>query len=516
MKKVFLFIFIPFIIVSLCGAQVKKADLAGRWYSASKDVLASELQSYLRNARPPEINGEIIALISPHAGFPYSGPIAAYGFDAVRDKKADIKTVVIIGFSHRRHYEGIAVFDGDGFQTPLGVVGIERDITEALIAAEKNIYSYPVAFSGENSIETQIPFLQMVLKDFKIVLIAMGEQDSATCRVLGDALYAVLKDKRDILLVASTDMSHYLPYNKARRVDKSTISAIKKFDPDLLYRESQIAGHRLMCGYGAVSATMIAARKLGADKIEVLKYANSGDTAGSKDNVVGYLSAVMIKSALPGKTGPVAGEKQKAGVRRTHAAKNNGTIQGEGEMLTEEQKDKMLKLARKSIINYLKSGKKLAVKETDSALNNEMGAFVTLHKRGQLRGCIGNLVGRGPFYLTVRDMAVEAAVADPRFQPVTLDEMEEIDIEISALSPMEKINNPEIIEVGKHGVLVRRGFASGVYLPQVATETGWNREQFMNSLCGQKAGMPSNAWKKGECDIYIFTALVFDEKEKKH
>ena len=183
-------------------------------------------------------------------------------------------------------------------------------------------------------------------------------------------------------------------------------------------------------------------------------------------------------------------------------------------MLNKEQKAKLLKIARDSITHYLETGKRLDIKEGDSVLNAEMGAFVTLHERGELRGCIGNLQGHGPFYLTVRDMAVEAATGDPRFNPITLEEMNDVDIEISTLSPLEKIDDPEKIKVGKHGVLVRSGFTSGVYLPQVAVETKWNREQFMDSLCGQKAGMPEDAWKKGKCDIYIFTALVFGEKEK--
>ena len=173
----------------------------------------------------------------------------------------------------------------------------------------------------------------------------------------------------------------------------------------------------------------------------------------------------------------------------------------------------MLELAEKAITYYLKNGKRLQIEESDTVLNKEMGAFVTLHKDGRLRGCIGNLIGRGPFYLTVRDMAVEAATGDPRFKPVTLDEMKDIDIEISALSPMEKIDDPQKIEMGKHGVMVRSGFTSGVYLPQVATETGWSREEFMNSLCAEKAGIPENSWKTGKCEIYIFTAEVFGGKE---
>ena len=182
-------------------------------------------------------------------------------------------------------------------------------------------------------------------------------------------------------------------------------------------------------------------------------------------------------------------------------------------MLNKEQKQKILKLARDSIAYYLKTGKRLEVKESDIVLNKEMGAFVTLHKNGSLRGCIGNIIGRGPFYLTVRDMAVASAVEDPRFSKVASKETDEIDIEISALSQLEKIDDPKKIEVGKHGVLVKQGFQSGVYLPQVAKETGWTRDEFMTSLCGEKAGIDPDAWKRGECEIYIFTAEVFGEKE---
>jgi len=182
-------------------------------------------------------------------------------------------------------------------------------------------------------------------------------------------------------------------------------------------------------------------------------------------------------------------------------------------MLDNKRKEKLLKLARKSITHYLKTGKHLNVTESDPELTKDMGVFVTLRKGGELRGCIGNLIATGPLYAAVRDMAVEAATGDPRFQAVGLDEMDNIDIEISALSPMEKIKDYKKIEVGKHGVLVKSGFSSGVYLPQVATEAGWSLEEFMDSLCGQKASMDKDAWKKGTCEMHIFTAEVFGEKK---
>jgi len=181
-------------------------------------------------------------------------------------------------------------------------------------------------------------------------------------------------------------------------------------------------------------------------------------------------------------------------------------------ILNSAQRKRLLEIARSTIESYILTGSKPDIKESDETLNEDMGAFVTLHKAGKLRGCIGNIIGRGPLYATVCDMAIQSATSDPRFNPVTKNELDEIDIEISVLSSLERIYEPDKIIMGKHGVLVKRGFSSGVYLPQVATETGWTRNEFMDSLCAQKAGLPRDSWKKGECDIYIFSAEVFGEK----
>lgn len=181
-------------------------------------------------------------------------------------------------------------------------------------------------------------------------------------------------------------------------------------------------------------------------------------------------------------------------------------------MLTKEQKKRLLEIARLSIETYLKSGKKLEVTEKDPVLLKEMGAFVTLHQRQELRGCIGNMVAHQPLYLTVRDMAIEAAVGDPRFSALELDELKSIEIEISALSPLEKIKSADQIELCRHGVLLRKGFNSGVFLPQVAKETGWSKEEFLSCLCAHKAGLPADAWKDGSCELFIFEAEVFSEK----
>jgi len=242
-----------------------------------------------------------------------------------------------------------------------------------------------------------------------------------------------------------------------------------------------------MCGLGTVTAAMIAAKNLGANKFRVLKQSTSAEASGDPSRVVGYLSAAIVKDNI---------EKESDDMDK---------------ILNDQQRKELLKLARDTIVLYLKQGKTLEPEITDPKLKEVMGVFVTLHHNQQLRGCIGNIVGTQPLYAGVRDMAISAATKDPRFRPVTRNELKDIDIEISVLSPLEKISDPEKIIAGEHGVVVRDTFRSGVYLPQVATETGWNREEFMNSLCGQKAGMAADAWKKGECDIYIFSAEVFGE-----
>jgi AmmeMemoRadiSam system protein B/AmmeMemoRadiSam system protein A len=507
------FLFTIIIIVSVAAgvcAEAKHADLAGSWYTASPDQLRSELEKYLRDARVGKIGGDILGVIAPHAGFRFSGPVAAYAYKAVMEKNPS--KVIVVGFTHRRYFpDRIAVLTDEAFVTPLGRALIDTDIANKLIAYDRNIQYIPQAFDAENSIEMEVPFIQVALKDARLVIVALCDQRLENCRLLADALYSVLQNEKDFVLVASTDMCHYLSYDVTNKRDAETIAAIKTLDPDSFYFGSLKERHELMCGYGAVYAVMSVCKRLGADKVEVLKYANSGDTSGMKDRVVGYLSAAFIKSGKEKEAAIAEGTARKVfrGIFEKTEKKE------EQSMFSQEQKEELLKIARDTIRYYLETGKRLDVEVRDEALKQDMGAFVTLRKHGQLRGCIGHMVATAPLYLTVRDMAISAATEDPRFAPVTLDELDDIEMEISALSPMRKIDDYSKIEMGKHGVMVKSGWRSGVYLPQVADETGWDREQFMSSLCAHKAGISPDAWKTGNCDIYVFTAEVFEEKEAK-
>lgn len=480
---IFTLLLLPSVAFTL---DIKDADLAGTWYPADADTLSKQIKDYLNPANPAAIDADLIAIISPHAGIEYSGPVAAFGFKLAENKKID--TVVVVGFSHRKDYDGIALFDKDGIRTPLGILYTDKDLTKKLISGNKKIFADAGAFKEENSLELILPFIQAGLGSPRVVLIAIGRQSWENCEILGESLYQTLKEQKNFLIVASSDMSHYLSDAQAKEIDTGTAGLIKEMEPQKLFLYCD--GNNRLCGLASVVSTMLAAKKLGANKAHVLRQADSGDMTGEKGRVVGYISAALVKENIKSKT-----------------EKDNMEI-----FLTEQQKNKLLKIARDTIAYHLSAGKILEVKEDDPMLNQPLGAFVTLHKKGQLKGCIGNMIGRAPLYLTVRDMAVAAASEDPRFSPVRKNELEDIAIEISVLSPLKKIDNPDEIIVRKHGVLVKNSFTSGVYLPQVATETSWTKEQFMDSLCGNKAGMSPDAWKTGKCEIYIFTAEVFAEK----
>ncbi len=466
---------------------IKKADLSGKWYSSNPYLLRREINGYLSKANPVNYNAEMIALIVPHAGLSYSGRSAAYAFKAV--KKEKISTVIVVGFSHRANHDGVAVFDYEGLRTPLGVVYSDRELISEITSLNKKIFKENSAFDDENSVEMILPFAQVALPKAKVLLLAIGKQSYENSQLLGEALYKIANNRDDVLIVASTDMSHYLPKTLADKTDGLTESYIKEMNPKNLYKKSY--GQNRMCGTGAVVAVMIAAKKLGADKAYILNRSNSARKKSDKEKVVGYLSAAFVKSNKKEK-------KEEKDMDKT---------------ISEQNKKDLLSLARKTISLYINEGKVLDYKNDNPVFDEVMGVFVTLHKDGRLRGCIGNIIGRKPLYRGVIDMAISASTEDSRFPKLTKDELDEIDIEISVLTPLKKIDNPESIIMGKHGVLVKSFFKSGVYLPQVATETGWSREEFMSSLCGQKAGMEADAWKTGKCEIFTFTAEVFGEKD---
>lgn len=489
--------FYALMCVPAYGIDSQRSSLDGVFYPKERGDLETAISECISNAGIKNTYEHIIAIISPHAGYQYSGPTAGFCFKAIKGKSYN--TVIITGPSHRHFFNGAAVLDKDAYQTPLGSVYIDKDMAKSLVGYDSRINYYPMPFVNENSIETQIPFIQYAMPEVRIVPVLIGDKSYETCLLLAEALHNAIGARKDVLIVSSTDMSHFHPEDKARSIDMCVIDEIKKFQPEELFSFLTDRDNRdRPCGSMALVAVMIAAKKLGADTIDILRYETSASSSGNYESVVGYMSAVICCSK----------DTDFQGVRNNKITENKM----ENTILNSAQRSRLLEIARESIRNYLYSGKKQIFKENDHALNRELGLFVTLHKNSKLRGCIGNIIGRQPLYAGVSDMALEAAFSDPRFEPVTMDELANIEIEISVLSPLEKIDDPNSIVMGKHGVLVKKGFRSGVYLPQVALETGWSREEFMDSLCAQKAGIAKNSWKLNECDIYIFTAEVFGEK----
>ncbi|MFH1238745.1 MAG: AmmeMemoRadiSam system protein B, partial [bacterium] len=431
------------LFLSACSnaADVRQPAVAGMFYPDQAATLKSMVDDYLSKVPEQKVEGELMALIVPHAGYLFSGQVAAYAFKQLENKAYE--TVIVIGPSHQVGFDGIAVDTRDGYMTPLGEVKIDKSLVKKIIAQNKKITFYPAAFKEEHSVEVEIPFLQRALKkEFKLVPIVMGNPTMANCEILAKAIVKSIANK-NVLLVASSDMSHYYSYNQAVMMDKLVLADLEKFDLDGLTKHLD-AGAGQLCGQGPVIAVLLAAKQLGADKINVLKYANSGDVTRDKSRVVGYSASAITKTTL-----------EKGGTK----------------MLNKAQQEQLLKIARQTIETYLSTRKKPDFNITDKDLQDEQGAFVTLHKNGDLKGCIGNIIGRQPLWETVRDMAIESATGDPRFSPVTKEELKDIDIEISVLTKPERVKSADQIIMGTHGVIVRKGFSSGVFLPQVATET---------------------------------------------
>ena len=471
--------------------DIKLPNVAGSFYPDNPQELSAMIDGFLAAANPAPLSGEIFALVEPHAGYGFSGATAAFGYKLIQGKP--YHTVVVIAPSHQYGFSGVSVYPQKAFRTPLGDVEIDTEFTGKLLNRDKDIVFDPAAFQKEHSLEVELPFLQKTLTGFKIVPIVMGDCTLEMCRKLAALLKEAINTRKDVLIIASTDMYHGYDYEEADKIDNATLSYLKNMDAEGLYGGFREGKAQLCGGFGVVVAIMTA-KQLGHDSLSVLKHTNSAEVTGKMVKgiwTVGYSSCAIDSSdTLPAQD------------------KN-----GEGAMFNKVQRKRLIDIARSSIEQYLKTGKKIELTENDPVFVRELGAFVTLNEHGELRGCIGHMIGDGPLYLTIRDMAIEAAVHDPRFPPVTVSELKDIGIEISVLSPLERVYSADKIEMGKHGVLVRRGFSSGVFLPQVATETGWSKEEFLSQLCAQKAGLSPDAWKDPATEIYIFSAEVFSEHE---
>ena len=466
--------------------EIRRAAVAGSFYPADPATLARQVREFLNRASKEEIPGKIVALVSPHAGYLYSGQVAAQAFKLVEG--ADFETVIVVAPSHRVFFQGASVYDRGGFETPLGTVSVDKDLCRKIMAESEILRFLPQGHSQEHSLEVQLPFLQGALGKFSLAPIVIGDQSFATCQKVGQAIARGAKGK-NVLLVASTDLSHFHSYDRAVKIDQVLLEDIRAYDPEKLQQDLQEEKAEA-CGGGPVIAVMIASRELGANESRVLSYRNSGDVTGDRSGVVGYAAAVFYRNP---------GAAEKAGAR-----KKAGISLG----LQEEEKKALRRIALAAIEGKLKGVRSAPAEKLGSNLQEKRGAFVSLHKSGRLRGCIGQIVPTQPLQQTIADMAVAAAFDDPRFDPLTLREMKDLELEISVLTPMERLKNPDEIEIGRHGLYLKKGFCSGLLLPQVAVEYGWDRNTFLEETC-REAGLSRGAWKEKGTEIYIFSADIF-------
>ena len=480
--------------------KVFESMLAGQWYDADKDKLTAEIDGYLAKADAPPLE-HVQALIVPHAGYRYSGPIAAYGYKQVAGKR--FSRVVVMGPSHRLPMEDVAsVPDVTHYATPLGEVPLDTDFIAAL-TKHPQFKCIPGADTEEHSVQIQIPLLQRAVGDFKLVPIVVGQLDAETTRAMAKVLSSLID--ADTLMVASSDFTHYGPNygyqpfkddveNNLKKLDMGAWECIQRKDPGAFAEYVRRTGDTI-CGRCPIGVLL--AMLAPESEPHLLKYDTSGHIMGDTTNSVSYLAIAFTGAWKKGES--------------VAASEEAGTT------LTEEDKGQLLALARGTLEGYIKNGQaptpdQLGIKITPG-MSQIMGAFVTLTEKGELRGCIGEIVPMRALYKAVAEHAIDSGVNDNRFRPVTADELPLLHYEITAWpkAPQPVASYKDIV-LGKHGIVLRKSGRTALFLPQVPGEQGWDIEQTLTHL-SMKAGLPPDAWKEG-ASFSVFEGIIFSEKGK--
>lgn len=466
---------------------------AGRFYSDDPVELRSNLAKLFANA-VPKSQKSVIAVISPHAGYVFSGEVAASAFNQI-DNTKEYENIFVLASSHVKYLNGASVYFQGDYITPLGNVTVNTALAKELIDNNKLFSFDNEADANEHSLEVQLPFLQYHMKtDFKVVPIIIGTQSKKDCKAIAEILKPYFYNDKNLFII-STDFSHYPSYKNAVATDLATANALLLNSPkellNTIERNADKGIYNLatsMCGWTSVLTMLYMTHDNPGITISPILYKNSGDSPyGEKDRVVGYYALA---------------------VSYNKAAQNDTEFN-----LTEKDKETLLHIARNTVDTYIQKSKVPEINSTlfSENLNTHCGAFVTLHKNGKLRGCIGRFKVDEPLYQIVQQMAIAASTQDTRFEPVKKDELNNIEVEISVLTPLKKIDSVDEIVLGKHGIYIKKGYSSGTFLPQVATDTGWSLEEFLGHCARDKARIGWDGWKDAE--IYIYEAIVFSEDE---
>lgn len=474
-------------MINTCNGQqsepvVRPATQANRFYTGDARELSEEVDSFLALHRGATIYHHVAAVIVPHAGYYFSGRVAASAYMSVPADQP-YKRIFLLGPSHHEWLDGASVnTEADYYATPLGNVKVDRETARSITEAD-SVFSYqPKAHDREHCLEVQLPFLQRRLGDVPpIVPIIISTNDFNKLKRIAHVLKPYFTEEN--LFVISSDFSHYPSYEDACEVDALTGKAIETGSVEAFISALELnarSGKRNLatsaCGELAIATLMLMMD--GSYEVKHLMYQNSGD-ADNHDHsrVVGYHSFAIVR-------------KSDAGFA-----------------LSDDEKRLLKEIALTSIKDSL-AGKEISHSSPlTTHLSAKCGAFVSLHKHGRLRGCIGHFGEDIPLHEIVAEMARAAAFEDPRFMPVTADELADIDIEISVLTPMRRIESLDEFELHRHGIYIRKGYRSGTFLPQVADEVNWTKEEFVSHCAQDKAGIGWDGWKDAE--LYVYEAIVF-------
>lgn len=482
------------------GESVRRPAVAGSFYPGSAGALKREVEACLAAVPETHIEGTAVAALAPHAGYRYSAPVAAHVYKVMGG--LDVDTVVIIG--HDAHAHGLIAIlsDADAFDTPLGKVPVDTELVAALVKAHKGIIVHNGVHGRDHTVEVHLPFLHTVLPQARIVPVLFGDPTPQNCRDFADTLTAAAGTRR-LFVLASTDLTHYPSSEDSRAIDQQTMARVQALDVEGLFRhleqmEASGAARNVqtaMCASGGVGTAMLYARSRGAGSAVVLRRANSGDIpGGDPDRVVGYAAAVFVAPAAQ------AGDEAAA----TPEFRLPESTQRE---LLRLARERIRRACRQEPFEYEPPGEQKQVLERPGAV------FVTLHSKGRLRGCIGMTEARLELWRAVYEMAHSAAFRDRRFSPVKTEELDDLHIEISVLSPLQPVSGADEVVPKRHGVVVRQGARSGLFLPQVWEQIP-DKERFLSVLCAEKAGLPGDAWKHDNTRLLVFTVFAFEEPRK--
>jgi hypothetical protein len=472
---------------------------AGQFYPADAQELNQTVESLLAGTQA-KVDASLkdkspYIIIVPHAGYVYSAETAAAAFAQLDPKQID--RVFLLGPSHQFYLKKAALAGRTGWKTPLGTAALDTDLIQALVVNEAWEINNQ-AHSQEHSLEVELPFLQQQLGEFQLVPILVGQLSS-------EYIEQVVQDMANnfdqhSLLVISSDLSHYPNYELANQVDQELIAAILEQDLNQFERLAAETDpdqnlQTRACGRQAIKIGLKLAEMLNFNQTQLYDYRNSGDVTDDLSQVVGYAAIGFYGQAAP-ETQDIVQAADAAD--RQQAAASDFSSQA-------------LSLARQAVEAYVSKREPSKPLNLHPRLQEPLGVFVTLKNNGTLRGCMGLIESNEPLWQGIQKMAKAAALEDPRFPAVRPDELDKIEVEVSVLTQPVLVHDPSKVEVGKHGVIIRYGSQQGVFLPQVAAEQGYNREQFLSKLCSHKLGMAESCWRDPQAKIYVFEAEVYAE-----